>query len=243
MKSSTHKDIFPQDPGRAYSGRAFLLPSRFSRAAEQALGEDSHPQAARVQAAAAQAHRAEERYRDLFAGRSRAALCLRFGADSRRFARRRSGQNRPGGPLRRRPGAPAAPPNWTATRSTICSKPRPRTSRPRATKTRPRSRGTRSRAMRTRFFRSRWTCFCTPSSARKSSNWPSSRKPRELSGATTTKERSPRRESAKLVYGANSPYTRQPELATIGAVTVDDLEGLARPHHWRQADRRHQRRL
>jgi zinc protease len=32
------------------------------------------------------------------------------------------------------------------------------------------------------------------------------------------------RESAKLVYGVNSPYTRQPELATIGAVTVDDLQ-------------------
>ncbi len=32
------------------------------------------------------------------------------------------------------------------------------------------------------------------------------------------------RESAKLVYGPNSPYTRQPELATIGAVTVDDLK-------------------
>lgn len=32
------------------------------------------------------------------------------------------------------------------------------------------------------------------------------------------------RESAKLVYGANSPYTRQPELATIGAVTLDDLQ-------------------
>jgi len=32
------------------------------------------------------------------------------------------------------------------------------------------------------------------------------------------------RESAKLVYGADSPYTRQPELATIGAVTVDDLK-------------------
>jgi len=31
------------------------------------------------------------------------------------------------------------------------------------------------------------------------------------------------RESAKLVYGPNSPYTRQPELATIGAVTVGDL--------------------
>ncbi len=32
------------------------------------------------------------------------------------------------------------------------------------------------------------------------------------------------RESAKLVYGANSPYTRQPELATVGAVTVGDLK-------------------
>jgi zinc protease len=32
------------------------------------------------------------------------------------------------------------------------------------------------------------------------------------------------RESTKLVYGPNSPYTRQPELATIGAVTVDDLK-------------------
>ena len=31
------------------------------------------------------------------------------------------------------------------------------------------------------------------------------------------------RESAKLVYGADSPYTRQPELATIGAVTLADL--------------------
>jgi zinc protease len=32
------------------------------------------------------------------------------------------------------------------------------------------------------------------------------------------------REAAKLAYGVNSPYTRQPELATIGAVTVADLE-------------------
>jgi zinc protease len=32
------------------------------------------------------------------------------------------------------------------------------------------------------------------------------------------------RESAKLVYGPNSPYSRQPELATIGAVTLDDLK-------------------
>jgi zinc protease len=32
------------------------------------------------------------------------------------------------------------------------------------------------------------------------------------------------REAEKLVYGANSPYTRQPELATIAAVTLEDLE-------------------
>ena len=32
------------------------------------------------------------------------------------------------------------------------------------------------------------------------------------------------RESVKLVYGADSPYTRQPELATVGAVTLDDLK-------------------
>lgn len=32
------------------------------------------------------------------------------------------------------------------------------------------------------------------------------------------------REAAKLVYGPNSPYTRQPELATIGAITIADLQ-------------------
>ncbi len=32
------------------------------------------------------------------------------------------------------------------------------------------------------------------------------------------------REAAKLVYGKDSPYTRQPELATVGSVTVADLE-------------------
>ncbi len=31
------------------------------------------------------------------------------------------------------------------------------------------------------------------------------------------------REAVKLVYGANSPYARQPEYATIGSVTLDDL--------------------
>ncbi len=34
------------------------------------------------------------------------------------------------------------------------------------------------------------------------------------------------RESAKLVYGPNSPYTRQPELATIGAITIADLQAF-----------------
>ena len=33
-----------------------------------------------------------------------------------------------------------------------------------------------------------------------------------------------KRESAKLVYGANGPYTHQPELATIGAVKLADLQ-------------------
>jgi zinc protease len=34
------------------------------------------------------------------------------------------------------------------------------------------------------------------------------------------------REAAKLVYGPDSPYTREPELATIGKVTIADLEAL-----------------
>lgn len=32
------------------------------------------------------------------------------------------------------------------------------------------------------------------------------------------------REASKLVYGANSPYSREPEMATVGSVTVDDLK-------------------
>lgn len=32
------------------------------------------------------------------------------------------------------------------------------------------------------------------------------------------------REAAKLVYGPDSPYTREPELATIKAITLDDLK-------------------
>jgi zinc protease len=33
------------------------------------------------------------------------------------------------------------------------------------------------------------------------------------------------REAARLVYGAASPYARQPEFATIGKVTLTDLDG------------------
>ena len=82
-----------------------------------------------------------------------------------------------------------------------------------------------------------------PNSARKSCSWPSSRKPRASSAATTTKTEIADREAAKLVYGVNSPYTRQPELATIGAVTVADLKAWHDRTLKRQADRRHQRRL
>src|ERR1039458_9346071 len=32
------------------------------------------------------------------------------------------------------------------------------------------------------------------------------------------------REAAKLIYGVNSPYTRQPELATIAKITLADLQ-------------------
>jgi len=32
------------------------------------------------------------------------------------------------------------------------------------------------------------------------------------------------REAAKLIYGADSPYTRQPEFATIGSVSIADLQ-------------------
>ena len=55
--------------------------------------------------------------------------------------------------------------------------------------------------------------------------------------------RLPSREAAKLVYGADSPYTRQPELATIGAVTLEDLQAWHDRTMRRQADCGHQRRF
>ena len=36
------------------------------------------------------------------------------------------------------------------------------------------------------------------------------------------------REAVKLIYGVNSPYTRQPELATMATVTLDDLQAWHR---------------
>ena len=38
------------------------------------------------------------------------------------------------------------------------------------------------------------------------------------------------REAAKLVYGADSPYTRQPEFATVGDGDAGRSERVARPH-------------
>jgi len=46
----------------------------------------------------------------------------------------------------------------------------------------------------------------------------------EISRRNDDEEGIAEREAVKLVYGANSAYTRQPELRTIGAVTVGDLE-------------------
>ncbi len=49
------------------------------------------------------------------------------------------------------------------------------------------------------------------------------------------------REAAKLVYGADSPYTRQAELATIAKVTLDDLKAWHDRTHRREADSERQR--
>ena len=79
--------------------------------------------------------------------------------------------------------------------------------------------------MPTRSFRWPWTCFFHPKfSAEKLAAGPAAGSHRQSCAATTTRTGSPAAKSAKLVYGANSPYTRQPELATIGAVTLADLQ-------------------
>ena len=67
-------------------------------------------------------------------------------------------------------------------------------------------------------------CFCIPTSARKSSSSPSSRWPPASSAATTTRTRSPSASPPSSSTAPTRPYTRQPELATIGAVTLDDLK-------------------
>ena len=78
--------------------------------------------------------------------------------------------------------------------------------------------------MQTRSSRWPWTCSSIPNSTRKSCSWPSSRKPRAIVRRNDDEGGIAGREAAKLVYGADSPYTRQPELATIGAVTLADLQ-------------------
>ena len=69
----------------------------------------------------------------------------------------------------------------------------------------------------------RWICSSIPNSTRRSCNW---RKQQDATGIVRRNDDESEiagREAAKLVYGADSPYTRQPELATIGAVTLTDL--------------------
>ena len=123
--------------------RAWSCSITLQRAAEQAVGADSDSQAARLQAAAAEADRAEERNRRVFAGGPRAAVYVRVGADSRRIA----GGDDPAktglvdlyGEAWRTSGT--AKMDGDAMDDFL--KPRPRTSRPAGTWTRPRSHGIR----------------------------------------------------------------------------------------------------
>ena len=66
--------------------RRYSSSQRLSNRADHELEADSHSSAARVQAAAAQAHRTLERHGDLPAGRSRTAADRRHSPHPRRFA-------------------------------------------------------------------------------------------------------------------------------------------------------------
>jgi hypothetical protein len=141
-----------------------------------------------------------------------------------------------------RPGAPAAPPSSAATPSTICSKPRPRTSRPAATSIPPRSPGTRSKPTPTRSFPWPSTCSCIPTSPPRSSSSPA---------AGGHRHRPPQRRRRR----DRRPRSRQARLRRQLALHppagaghhrrghAGRPEGMARPNHWRQAHRLHQRRL
>jgi hypothetical protein len=97
--------------------------------------------------------------------------------------------------------------------------------------------------MPTRCFRWPWTCFLPSQIQRGKTAVGQAAGGHRHRAPQRRRRRNCRREAAKLVYGVNSPYTRQPELATIGKITLADLAGLARSHAQGQADRRHQRRL
>ena len=88
----------------------------------------------------------------------------------------------------------------------------------RATKTPPRSRGIRSKATPTRSSRWPWTCFLHPKFSAEKLELAQQQEATGIVRRNDDEGGIAKRESAKLVYGANSPYTRQPELATIGAV-------------------------
>ncbi len=78
--------------------------------------------------------------------------------------------------------------------------------------------------MPTRFFRWLWTCFFHPKFSAEKLQLAQQQEATGIVRRNDDEDEIASRESAKLVYGADSPYTRQPELATIGAVTLDDLK-------------------
>jgi len=59
----------------------------------------------------------------------------------------------------------------------------------------------------TRSFRWRWTCSCIPIQRGKGWNWPSKQEATGIVRRNDDEGQIASRESAKLVYGANSPYT------------------------------------
>src|SRR5258708_313803 len=66
-------------------------------------------------------------------------------------------------------------------------------------------------------------CSNTPNSARKKSTWPKSRWPEPSPRRNDDVDEILRRESARIGYGPDNPYTRIPEFATVAAITREDL--------------------
>ncbi len=123
-----------------------------------------------------------------------------------------------------RRGAPAAPPSSTATRWTICWKPRPRTLKPAETWIPRLCPWDSLKGDSDQVFSLALDLLFHPNFSAEKLELAQQQAATGIVRRNDDEDEIAGRESAKLVYGANSPYTRQPELATIGAVTVDDLK-------------------